>query len=199
MKALRLILSVVFVLIIALLAYLLVGSIQEPIEFEGQQDNRERTVGKQMERLRDMQEMHRGLTGKYAHDYDTLRDVLQNGQFNIIKVIGNSDARGETVVSYDTIRVSSMDSLTSAGLAPFLDSIEYVPFTDGKATFDMETAIIEFQSTTVPVIEVKVKKATYMGEYADERFMKYDKNYDPEDYLKFGSLREPTIGGNWRK
>lgn len=199
MKGLRLILSIVFVLIIAGLAYLLVTSIQEPIEFEGQQDLRERTVGKQMERLRDMQEMHRGLLGKYAHDYDTLRDVLRNGEFNIIKVVGNSDARGETVVSYDTIRVSSMDSLRSAGLAPFLDSIEYVPFTNNKATFDMETAVIEFQSTTVPVIEVKVQKATYMGEYADERFKKYDKNYDPEDYLKFGSLREPTIGGNWRK
>ncbi|MEL6659184.1 MAG: hypothetical protein AAFY48_14850 [Bacteroidota bacterium] len=194
----RLVLNVILLLIAAALAFLLYTSIKEPIAFNNEKKTREDIVVEKLKTIRTAQEMYRDITGEFAPNFDTLVDVLTNGKFMRIAVIGDPDDPNFTgEITYDTSYTNAIDSVQALGMN--LGALRYVPqFKDTDQTeFRIAADTIEYQATTVAVVEVGTAWKNFMGSYSDERFAKYDQKYSPNNVIKFGDLNKPNLSGNW--
>ena len=187
--------SLLFLALAFVLAFFLYKSIEEPIDFDAQRNLRRDAVTAKLEMIRKAQELYRDATGEFANRFDTLKHVLQEGDLLSIKVIGDADAVGGGEVTYDTTRIPLRDTFPGLGIK--LENMEVVPYTDGKINFDIEAKNIAYQSTNVPVVQVGVKQAEFMGKYADERYQRYDQTYEPNTKIYFGDLNKPTLAGSW--
>ncbi len=192
----RLIVNLVLVAIIAVLIWVLYSSISEPIEFQNERKIRESAVIAKLMEIRQAQEIFRNVSGAgFAPSFDSLKDVLRNGEVQTIKVEGDpDDPLGEAIV-YDTIYEPAMKFVEEFGID--LDSLEYVPFNNDGIVFEISADTITYQSTLVNVVEVKTSRKYYMGKYADIRFARYDKSYNPNSIIKFGDMTAPNLSGNW--
>jgi len=169
-------------------------NIKEPIEFKGIKDQRHRVVISQLEDIRTSQEMFRDITGKFAHNFDTLFSVLKNDSLSIEMVLGDPDDPTGTDFIRKIIRRSAIDSLTLLGVN--LDGLENVPFSD-NAKFSIDADTMTYQSTLVNVCQVGTRWKDFMGKYGTAQYSKYDNNYDPNNMVKFGDMGSPNLSGNW--
>ena len=190
----RLAINLVLIALVAFLAYVLIDSIREPIVFKAEKEKREAYVIQKLSTIRTAQELYRGVTGEFAPNFDTLKQVLREGRFKIISVEGDpDDPSGENVV-YDSTFVAAIDSVRALGIK--LDSLEYIPFSNGEK-FDINADTLTYQKTLVNVVEVGTPRNKFMGRFGDARFKRYEKSYDPFSLLKFGDMHKPTLTGNW--
>ena len=190
----RLIINILLILGVAGLFYLLYSSIKEPISFQQVRDAREGAVVDKLVKIRSAQETYRLVTGQFAPRWDTLKQVLRDGKIQIISVTGDPDDPLNNTIVYDTTYESAMDQIS--GLDLNLDSLEYVPYGNGEL-FDISADTMTYQKTLVNVVEVGVSKAKFMGKYADLKYARYDDTYNPNEYVKFGSMSTPNLSGNW--
>ncbi len=191
----RIVINLVLFLVCCFLAYLLYNSIWEPIAFQNVKEKRQGAVVERLKDVRKAQEMYRSITEEYAPNFDTLKQVLTEGKFAIISVFGDPDDpnfNGE--IQYDTTFVAAIDSVNTLGLN--LDSLQYIPYGEGK-TFDILADTLTYQSTLVHVCEVGTPMSTFMGDYSDARFKRYDNNYNPSKVIKFGDMNKPNLSGSW--
>jgi hypothetical protein len=193
----RIVINIVLFLVTIFLVYLLYSSIQEPIKFKRERTRREDAVIARLMQIRAAQEAYRDITGGFAANFDTLQHVLRTGKFKIIKVVGDPDDPNFTgEISYDTVYQPAIEYVQNLGIE--VDSLPFVPFTGRKVQFDMDADTLTYQSTLVQVVEVKTQRKLFMGPiFSDPSFSKYDKSYDPGSYLKFGSMSQPNLSGNW--
>ncbi len=191
----RLVINLILAAIVVGLIWVLISSIREPIAFKAEREKRERAVIDRLMDIRTAQEFYRDITGLFAPNFDTLSDVLRNGQFKIVSVIGDPDDPNFTgVITYDTTLQPAFDTIVALGIN--LDSLRYVPFSNG-VTFDIAADTTSYQSTTVNVVEVGTRRSNFMGRFSDVRFRRYDQGYDPNSIIKFGNLNAPNLSGNW--
>ena len=191
----RLIVNLVLVAVIAALIWVLYSSISEPIAFQKERKIREEAVIAKLMEIRQAQEIFRNVSGAgFAPTFDSLKDVLRNDTVWTIKVEGDPDDPSGEAIFYDTIPELAMKFVEEYGIN--LDSLEFVPFSDNKI-FEIEADTITYQSTLVNVVEVRTSRKEYMGDYADIRFARYDKSYNPNSIIKFGDLSAPNLSGNW--
>lgn len=193
----KLVINLVLAVVIIGLLYVLIQSIREPISFRAERTRREQAVINKLMEIRKAQEAYRDITGSFAPNFDTLKYVLTNGRFMIIQVFGDPDDPNFTgKIEYDTVYTPAIDSVRAMGLD--LDSLKYVPFGAG-ATFDIAADTVTYQSTVVNVVEVGVPRKVFMGKYADPRYARYDRSYDPNSVIKFGNMTAPNLSGNWER
>lgn len=194
----RLVLNLVLLVLVAVMGFLLVNSITEPIQFKAEKDRRQNAVVDKLLTIRKVQEMYRSITnGSFAPTFDTLSQVLREGRFRSIRVTGDPDDPNFTgVITYDTTYTPSKDTIMALGIS--LDSLKYVPYGNGTI-FDVVADTMTYQSTLVNVVQVSTPIKTFMGKYADARFAKYDNSYNPNGIIKFGDLTKPNISGNWER
>lgn len=191
----RIVINLVLAIMILGLIWVLIGSIREPIAFKAEKEKRERAVVDKLMKIRTAQEAYRNITGVFAPSFDTLAQVIKTGKFMIISVIGDPDDPNFTgEIIYDTTYIPALDSIRSLGIN--VDSLRYVPYGMGES-FDIQADTVTFQSTNVPVVEVGVRRAVFMGPFKDPRFARYDNNYDPKSIVKFGNMNAPNMSGNW--
>lgn len=194
----RIIINLVLALIVFGLIWVLISSIREPIAFKAEKEKRERAVVDKLMKVRTAQEAFRNIKGGFAPTFDSLAHVLETDSFAIIKVIGDPDDPNFTgEIVYDTTYVPARDSMISQ-MGMKLDSLRYVPYGRG-ATFEIQADTITYQKTNVPVVEVGIKRAVFMGDWGDPRFARYDSDYDPGSVLKFGNMNAPNLSGNWER
>lgn len=187
--------SLGFLVLAFVLAWLLYRSIEEPITFADERSLRENAVAEQLKIIRTTQEMYRDITGMFAPNFDTLKQVLREDDFMEVRIIGDPDDPDfDPTTAYDTVYAPAIDSVQALGID--LDRLEYVPYTEDK-TFDIAADTIDYQSTKVPVVQVGIARKEFMDRFADERFKRYDQRYDPNQPLKFGDLNKPSLAGNW--
>ncbi len=194
----KLLINLVLVALTILMAYLLINSIREPIDFKAEKDRRENAVIDKLITIRKLQEYYRDITGgSFAHTFDTLKQVLNDGQFMQIKVIGDPDDPNFTGdITYDTTYIPARDTVAKMGIN--LDSLAYVPYGGGE-TFELQADTLTYQSTLVNVVQVGTQRKNFMGPYAHPRFAKYDNRYDPGSMIKFGDMTKPNLSGNWER
>lgn len=187
--------SLGFLVLAFVLAWLLYRSIEEPITFADERTVRQDAVEEQLKTIRTTQEMFRDITGMFASNFDTLKQVLREGDFMEVRIIGDPDDPDfDPTTAYDTVYSPAIDSVQALGID--LDRLEYVPYTE-NVTFDIAADTIDYQSTKVPVVQVGIPYKEFMGRFADERFKQYDQRYDPNKPIKFGDLNKPSLAGNW--
>jgi len=196
------IISLVLVAVIIFLGYLLYVNIKEPIVFEQVKDERKAKVVNKLETIRTAQEVFKLVTGKYAHDFDTLSQVINNDTITIKTIFGDKDDLNSTeefreVFTYKSAKDSLM-SLLAKNKYPILnlDSLRYVPYTNGEM-FTIAADTMTYQSTLVNVVEVGTRWKNFMGKYGSIKYSKYDNSYDPNSTIKFGDMNSPNLAGNW--
>jgi hypothetical protein len=196
------ILNIVLTLVFLGLVYVLAEMIYTPIQFQEYKDAREKAVATQMKKIRTAQTAYKSITGKYANDFDSLALILQTKQFKIVTLIGDPDA-GTEVIKKETF-VSAADSMATLGIDITAEALSTVPG-EPDAEFEMNAAQIEYQSTNVQVVEVKIPWKDFMGKFADKKYKRYDSSYNPNDpteknyFLKFGDMNKPTLNANWSR
>ena len=151
---------------------------------------------------------------KYTGDFDTLITFLKSGTFTVVKAIGSApDSLIETIgkieaemialkqglIQRDTIQISVIDSLFYKGYP--VDSLRYVPFTDG---YEFELGAGEIQTGSkvrVRVFEAKVPYDILLAGLDPQLIINYKEEREKiTGYpgLKVGSLEEATNNaGNW--
>ena len=191
----KLAVNAILVLLIAGLGYILFSSIREPITFKGELDRRTDAVKERLIQIRTAQESYRSITGEFAPNFDTLKHILKTGKFALVSLESDpNDPNNEELYVYDTTFLSAFDSLNAMGIN--LDVLEDVPFSTG-AKFTCFADTITYQSTLVHVCEVGTSFDKFMGEYANEKYTKYDDAYNPYGLIKFGNRSAPNLAGTW--
>ena len=192
----RLIINLLLLAIVGALAYMLYFSIKEPIAFSDAKTVRLGAVTDKLKEIRVAQECYRGIKGGFAPTFDELVTTLKNDSFLIVKIIGDPDDPNGAFKRVENYRMAA-DSMRSLGLYDKLDDLATVPFSSGDK-FELQADTMTYQKTLVQVVECRTKFATFMGEeYSDPKYAKYDNTYSPSNYVKFGDMNTPNLGGNW--
>ncbi len=191
----KIVLNLVLVAIAAFLIYLLVDSIKEPIEFNQQRKVRETAVVDKLKDIRTCQELYRSITGEFAHDFDTLKQVLTSERLFEVKLNKDPEFPDDPdKFIIDTLFYNTMDSINSMGIN--LNDLSDIPFSEGES-FTMQADTVTYQQTLVHVMECGASRKLYMGEWGDPKFSKYDDTYDANKVIKFGDMTAPSLSGNW--
>ncbi len=199
--------------IIVILGYLIVESIMEPIRFNQEVERREQATINRLVDIREAQKAYKDIYRRYTSSFDTLIAFLDTGTFSVVRAIGTvpeewleelgrdrarERALNEGIIVREVTKVPVQDSLFRPGYP--IDSLRYVPFTEG-VEFTMESSqILTSSNLNVQVVEVSV--------LYDDLLAGMDKqlvvNYKDErmkivgfEGVKFGSLEEGTLTGNW--
>lgn len=177
MKTLN-ILKIALFVVIVVMAYFLIETIAEPIRFEQEKSRRYEQVIERLKMIRTAQIAYRDATGDFADDWDALVAVTKNGKLKMVKVIGNPDDSTDILagIRYDTILVSIADSFFPN--YP-IDSLPFIPFTDGKK-FKLQAGKITKGNITLSVFEVEDSAP-----------------FDPRKVLRVGSMVDANVSGNW--
>lgn len=199
----KLIINLILMALVGALCYLLFFGIREPIAFGDTKKARLDAVTDRLKQVRYAQEFHRDITGKFANSFDSLKYVLENDSFTIVKILGDpDDPSGQSFKRIET-RIAAKDSLNSLFQNPEskikiqLDSLPFVPY-GGGAKFEIQADTMTYQKTLVNVTEVRTKWKIFMGErFGDPKYARYDNTYYPENFIKFGDMSAPNLGGNW--
>ena len=209
----RRVIQVLFVVIIIILGYLIVESIMEPIRFNKEVAVRESATIERLIDIREAQKAYKDIHKRYTGSFDTLIAFVDTNSFAVVKAIGEipeewleelgfekarEKALDEGVISRETTLVPVLDSLFGAGFAA--DSLRFVPFTEG-VEFTMESGeILTSSNLTVQVVEV----STLYDDLLNGLDKQLVVNYKDErmkivgfEGVKFGSLEEGTLTGNW--
>ena len=181
--------------LIFLLIYMIYTSIREPIAFQEEKGRRVDVVIARLKQIKTSQEIYRTIKGTFAGSFEELINVLKTEKIPFEKIENDpTDPTNEDKFIRSTSYSPAIDTINAMGIN--LDSIPFVPFTNGLK-FEIAADTIEYQSTKVPVVQVGTKWKTFMGEFGDPKYKKYDKYFDPEKLLKFGDMTTPNLNGNW--
>ena len=194
------------------MAYYCVDSINRPLKFIDEHEYRRAKVIERLQDIRSAQVAYRTVNGHYTASFDSLVAFVANDSLPMVRMEGSltdsmlnagmteATALRMGIIKRDTTRISVMDSLFSK--KPWIvDSLPYVPFTDGKQ-FELGTAtILTASQVEVPVFEAKVHNNIYLDGLEKQEVVNInDRQRKLERYpgLSVGSLTEANNNaGNW--
>lgn len=193
----RYVINLLLIILAAFLAYLLYGSIKEPIIFEEAYQKRRNAVIDKLKNVRTAQELHRDIKGDFAATWDSLSYVLTHDSIAFVKLEEDPEFPGDPDKFIRTVTYSpAIDSVRSLKLGS-LDSLKYVPYGNGEM-FTLSADTMTYQQSLVPVMEVGTKFNKFMGKFADKKYQRYQRSYDPNATLKIGNMTKPSTSGNWQ-
>ncbi len=209
----RIVIQILLVVFIFVLGFLIVDSIMRPIRFQQLVSERELATIDRLKDIREAEKAYKDVYKKYMGDFDTLKMFLKNDSFTVIKAIGTipeewldeyglteakSKALKEGIIVREATNINIMDSLFGHDFA--LDSLSYVPFTDGKE-FEIDAdEILTSSNLMVQVVEVKANYDDLLKGLNEQLIINYkDSRITMTGYagILFGSLEEGTLTGNW--
>ena len=188
----------------AFLLFLLISSIMAPIDFEHDKEVRYNATIARLKDIRTAQVAFRSEYHHYTSSFDSLISFVKNDSFRVVRQIGSMDdsaAVAEGRVSRDTVSVCVRDSLfKKTGFV--IDSLCYVPFTNGQAKFDMAAGSLTTGSkVVVQVFEASVTNKILLAGLDKQAIINMDdvaRQLNRFPGLKVGSLEEATNNaGNW--
>ncbi|MDO4461683.1 MAG: hypothetical protein Q4C30_04185 [Bacteroidia bacterium] len=204
------VLQFILLFVIIGLGWMIYRSVQEPIIFQEQYDQRKAAVVERLKLIREAQVAYKAINERYTGSFDTLITFVKEGNYKLTKNEGSltdsmlnagmteKEALKRGIIKRDTIYVSVKDSLCK-NINP--DSIEFVPYTNG-AKFEMGAGSITTSSKLViPVFEAKVANKVYLKGLDEQYRINLDdeaKQLNRYPGLKVGDLEEANNNaGNW--
>jgi hypothetical protein len=186
------ILQIVLLLGIAYLGYLLWETIQTPVRFNREKDERAALVVQNLKDIRSVQQMYRSLNDTFANNLDSLVKFMHQGQIPVVKLAYDPTDTTLTKTISDTLGyISVADSLFGRRPNFKVENLRYIPFSD-KEKFTMEAGRINKGGVMVPVFMAMARKEDYL-DGLDKNLIR---NPSVKDLI-VGSMSEPTIDGNW--
>jgi hypothetical protein len=209
----RTVIQIILALVIIVLGYLVVESIMEPIRFNKAKDVREKATISRLIDIREAQKAYKDVNLKYTGSFDTLIDFLRTGSFeltraegtipeSLIDSVGMKKAKEialrRGIIRREITKVPVKDSLFGEDYP--VDSMRFVPFC-GDLNFDMVADEYETPSKlTIKVVRVSVPYEKLLNGLDPQLIINYtDERTKISGFggLKFGSLDEGTLTGNW--
>ncbi len=192
--------------LIVFLAYETVQSIVEPIEFKKEQKKRYDETIQKLKDIRAAQGAYKEVNGDYTASFDTLIDFVKNGQFSIIRKIGEipeellgqiseKEAIQKGMISRDTTKVSVLDSLFPSNYK--IDSLRFIRYSGGHE-FTSKKGVVETASKLkVKVFEASAPSKLILKGLDEQEIINLNDGLDYKG-LKVGSITEVNNGaGNW--
>lgn len=201
--------SIVLLSAAGYLGYLIFNSIMGPIRFNQEKKVRYAKVIDHLRMIRDAQDAHKTITGKYERDGNKLIKFLDSAQFaitnthnEIIEV--NKGTKWQPIMVEVEQKVTDTTGYESVKETVFKNrdytKMLQVPGTD--AEFKITVGYIQkVAGLEVPVYVAKVDKAIIL-EGLDKALIKQEKeaiggNEVKGEFLSVGSLEEVNSNGNW--
>lgn len=188
------VLSFVFFLVALGLGYLLWKGVDDVVEEEKRIALIESAIIEKLQMLRDAQLAYEASNRKYADNWDSLKNFIQEGQIWLIERSETTKlldyGKEETTVTFDTLgSVAVIDSLFNERKYPDFDleRLAVVPGSGGKM-FEFFADKIERNSYEINVFEIRDPSPIN-----PERRLNNN-----EKALKVGSRTDASTEGNWR-
>ena len=157
--------QIVLAITMVVLSYLIWESIQTPIRFNKEKDQRYVVTIQQLKDVRTAQLAYKDEYGKFTGSFDTLINFIKYDSMKLVKAEGSiSDellAQGwteaiavqEGLITRDTIRIAIKDTLFAKNFNA--DILWKVPFTENDS-FELAASILTISKLKVNVFEAKV-------------------------------------------
>ena len=194
---------VIFPLIIIALAYLIVKSIQEPVQFNKEKAARESDAITILKDIRTLQVAYKNVYNHYAPVMDSLIDFYNNGEMTIVKQIGSMDdslAVAQKRVRRENIKIKVRDTLFK-NVANFNPNyLRTIPYSGGD-TVIMKSTIKQVSGVNVPLFEADIPYNSLLKDLDHQLLVNL--NYERTDAgrypgLQVGSIDNPNNNaGNW--
>lgn len=190
--------------------FLIYRSVTGPIEFNKIKTERYTAVISKLKDIRDVQEAHRVITGKYANSFDDLTKFVENAQFTITSQRDTSWVEFDKVFKIDVLKqgvvvdtlgyVKVKDSLFKG--SDRYKNLKYVPHAQNpKEEFVLKTGSLDKNGYSASVFEVSVPKVKVLHGLDENEVQKEIIKTSVEDVkgadIKVGSLEELSTNGNW--
>jgi len=208
MKGTKLIIQIVLVIGVVFLAYMLYSSIMEPVNYKKVKTQREKVIINKLLNIKELQVEYKIINNKYTSSFDTLKDFYLNGQMAVVLKVGTNDTLTEEralelgLISRDTTYVNIKDTLLTDVENFNINTIDIVPFTDGKVKFKMNSGFVDKNNFKVAVLEVSCLMKDYLSDIEQQDLLKNQLILIKEDGkfpgLVLGSMDEPSTDGNWQ-
>lgn len=194
---------IVFPIIILVLVFLLVKSIQQPLKFNKEKAIREAAAIVKLKDIRTLQVAYKNVNGKFAPSIDSLIDFYNNGKMTVIRSIGSMDdsvAVAMNLVKREAIEIPVRDTLLKNRPDFKAEDLKYIPFTDGD-TILMHSTVKEVSGVDVPLFEAQVPYIQLLNGMDHQLLVNlyYDRvETDRYPGLQVGSIENPNNNaGNW--
>ncbi|GIM52314.1 hypothetical protein ACI76O_09650 [Capnocytophaga cynodegmi] len=190
--------------------FMIYKSVTGPIEFNKIKTERYTAVIGKLKDIRDAQEAHRVVTGKYANSFDDLTKFIENEKFTITSQRDTSWTEYDKTFKIDVLKqgvvvdtlgyVSVKDSLFKN--SDRYKNLRYVPYAENpKEEFVLKTASLDKNGYSASVFEVSVPKVKVLWGLDKNEVEKEVVKNSVEDVkgadIKVGSLEELSTNGNW--
>ncbi|MBI9038816.1 MAG: hypothetical protein JEY97_11835 [Bacteroidales bacterium] len=196
----NLIIKIILSLIIIFLGWKVVESVMTPVKFENEKERREGIVVQNLIDIRTVELVYKNINNSYLSNFDTLISFLKNGEIPVINIIPDpNDTTFTKTINDTTDFVNVADSLFGKRIGFYLDSLKYIPFSDGEI-FTINAGRIEKGAVQVNVFEVSCLYKQFLKHLDDQLVLNSitaKEDIDLFPGLKVGSMIEPSTDGNW--
>lgn len=226
-KALKIIVELLLLVVIAGLVVAIVKSIQQPVNFNKAQAQREQVAIQRLKDIRSLEVAYNSVNGKYTADFDSLFNFYRNGQMDVIMQIGSNDdslavantealrkrnrnitpqemyqlyKQGERLVFSITNKVNVRDTLFNDRPGYEIDSLRYIPFS-GKQKTQLDAVVKTVSGVPVPLFEAKMPYKALLKGLDNQLRINLDADRRASNRyegLMVGSVSAPNNNaGNW--
>lgn len=207
----KLVIQLLLWIVIGVLGYLTFNAVYEPIEFNKVKEARYQKVIDKLKDIRKAQLAHKQVTGVFAGDFDNLIKFIDTAEYTVTQRRDTTILDEEYKKTYGVDQYKSKTIVDTLGYVPVKDSIfknssrykemMYVPTTDKKAKFEIESGKINKNDTEISVFEVKVSKDVILSDLDKDLIMQEKQVISVDgvngEYIQIGSMTEINTNGNW--
>lgn len=179
-------LTIAFSLIAVALSVFLYYSIKGPIEEQKEIAELEARIIEKLKLIREVQKIHIAVKGYYAFNFDELDTFIQKGKMPIVAMRDSAISADESVIIFDTLAIIPVkDTLAKLNKASLdLGKLRTIPGKDDVSFSMLVSPKLALSGDTIYAIEV-----------TDVAPIRNPKR--KENPLRFGSLADVSIRGNW--
>jgi xanthosine utilization system XapX-like protein len=214
-KKFHILMVVALLLASAFFGYKLYKAIEEPVKFEAVKEERYRKVIANLINLREAQQAHKTITGKYSNSIDGLATFIDTAEFALIQKRDSSVADREKNIKFrldpeeggyykeitltDTLGYRSVkDSLFKE--INVRDLLKY-DIEGAPGSIELKTDVVFDKENRIPVFRARADKKDILFDQP-ERLLERELEIKEIEavqgsHIQVGSLDEITTSGNW--
>jgi len=185
-KKLPFILTIVFALASAIVAFQLYNKVISEKELQENIRSQEEAIKNKLTFYSTIQKLHFKEKNTYLGDWDSFRNYVATGKIVLVQRSERNEelyfGKDTTIVTYDTIKTTSIKDSILSKTDYELRVLDFVPDDNNARTFDIYSGYVKGR----PVFEIRDPEPINPRRQSGEL-----------DTLMVGSKYEPTTEGNW--
>ncbi len=199
MKTVKIIVQIALGAIAILLSYLIYSGIMKPIDFQNEQKARYVKVIDRLKDIRTAEVAYKSVYQRFTGSFDTLINFVNNDSFPVEYKVGSLDdsiAVAKGLVFRETRYVPVRDSIFPKNF--YVDSLRYIPFTNGIQFKLAADSIITGSKVKVEVFEASALNFDILIGMDRQLIVNLNDLANEFKGLRVGNIKEANNNaGNW--